>query len=466
MKKLTLLLLTLFSMFIFGQTNKSIDADHSVKPKPITYKLPTKPALTTYDYYQDFNSQNLTSPKLYNQYEYSPNNINSQQFDAANSAYTSNAADDFEVPAATTWKIESVFVSGRTVVANYPDSFNVTFYNNSATNLPGTVIRTENIVLASGAASPTLQLGSPILLPTGKYWISVQAVMNLISGQWFWDTYTDPGTLGAPYAWTNPGNGFGTSCSTVWNTGSVCLASQLKDLKFSLDGTIATPCKTLTGRIMSTDPTQNGRIFRDAIPSVCATTKAWPGILSVGANIHHKTYSVKNISASPQCMTFTINNADAAQVMLTAYNTTFNPADISQNYMGDTGSSSAASVATTMNIVVPANTTVILVTSEIAATTFAADYSITIFAPNCGDILKTIDSPKEKMSLYPNPTKRTLYVSGMDIKQAKVYDASGKIVPVKNSGNDINVENLPKGTYLIQVEDKGGNVHSDKFIKN
>ena len=70
-------------------------------------------------------------------------------------------------------------------------------------------------------------------------------------------------------------------------------------------------------------------------------------------------------------------------------------------------------------------------------------------------------------NIYPNPTKGILYINGMNLKLAKVYDSSGKLVSVKNtSSNSVNVENLPKGTYLIQSQDKDGKVRSDKFIKN
>ena len=470
MKKITLLMLTTFSMFTFGQAYKSFDTDRTVKQKPVTYKLPTKPVATLSDYYKEFNSQNMVAPKLYYQQDISMNNISSQQFEASLSTYNANAADDFEVPAATIWKIESVSVIGRTEVGSFPDSFNVTFYSNTGSNLPGTVIRTENITLATGASSPTLQLATPVLLTTGKYWVSVQAVMNITSGQWFWDTYSDATTLGAPFAWKNPGNGFATPCNTDWKTASICFAAQLKDLKFSLNGEAVTPCKTITGRILITDPTHFARIFRDGISSYCGTTKPWPGILSGGTSFHYKTYSVKNTSASAQCITFRLNNADTIsnQVHLTAYSNTFNPADITQNYMGDTGSSSAVGITPpSMDITVPANATIILVASEVTAnTTFIADYTIEVIAPDCAGVLKTISTAKEKMSLYPNPTKKTLFVNGMNVKQARVYDTSGKLIPVKNNANDVDVENLPKGTYLIQLEDKAGKVHSDKFIKN
>jgi len=421
-------------MLSFAQTNRSIDVDRSMPPKKNTVKLkaPEKPSTNSRAYYQSLEAQNLSNPKLYKQELDLSTNVTSQQFEAGNAAYTAQAADDFEVPAGAFWSITDVYVSGTSVGTAYPDSYNVIFYSNSATNLPDAVIRTENVVLTAGSSSPT----SP---------------------------------LGQPFAWTNPGNGFAGPCSTVWNTASMCLAGQLSDLQFSLNGTASTSCKTITGRILSTDPTQSPRVTRDGIPSTCAAPKAYPGDISAG-NFHYKTYTVQNISGAAECVTFNFTNPDATstnQVFLVAYLGSFNPANIGANYLGDTGSSSAQGILQTMSVNIPAGATVTLVTSEVTAnSTFNDDYIIDVIATNCGAILKAGEvGGKQTVGLYPNPTGGILHVNGMNVKQAKVIDASGKMIPVKNSGNEINVEKLIKGTYILQLQDKEGNIHTDKIIK-
>ena len=472
MKKHFLLILSFCSMLSFAQTNRSIDVDRSIPPKKNTIKLkaPEKPSTNSRAYYQSLEAQNLSNPKLYKQELDLSTNVTSQQFEAGNAAYTAQAADDFEVPAGAFWSITDVYVSGTSVGTAYPDSYNVIFYSNSATNLPDAVIRTENVVLTAGSSSPTLPLASPLILGPGKYWISVQAVLDFsIGGQWFWNTYTSGTPLGQPFAWTNPGNGFASPCSTVWNTASMCLAGQLSDLQFSLNGTASTSCKTITGRILSTDPTQSPRVTRDGIPSTCAAPKAYPGDISAG-NFHYKTYTVQNISGAAECVTFNFTNPDATstnQVFLVAYLGSFNPANIGANYLGDTGSSSAQGILQTMSVNIPAGATVTLVTSEVTAnSTFNDDYIIDVIATNCGAILKAGEvGGKQTVGLYPNPTGGILHVNGMNVKQAKVIDASGKIIPVKNSGNEINVEKLIKGTYILQLQDKEGNIHTDKIIK-
>jgi hypothetical protein len=74
------------------------------------------------------------------------------------------------------------------------------------------------------------------MLPPGHYWLAVQANMNFVCcGQWGW---TDRTVLSSsPAMWQNPGNGFGTGCTT-WGTKAGC-GVQLSgpDQVFRLRGT-------------------------------------------------------------------------------------------------------------------------------------------------------------------------------------------------------------------------------------
>lgn len=469
MKKITLLLLTIFNLCLFAQTNPSTDViPPKIVRKAIVYKIPTKPFVTSTDYYNAFNVLNNISPKLYGQLEDNFNNIISQQFETANNSYSATAADDFVVPANQAWTINSVFAKGIAVTSVYPTSYNVIFYENSASNLPDTVIHTENVVLSAGSVSPTLTLATPLFLSPGTYWVSVQAVGNFADVIWYWQTYTSSETLNQSFAWRNPGNGFATACSTSWNTASVCLSSQLKDLQFSLDGDILTPCKTITDKLQLTDATSTARLNRNGVESVCGTTKTFPG--TVAGAYHYRTYTLQNMGTTSDCVTFSLQSKDPAvlnQVHLSAYSGTFNPADLSVNYLGDIGASSYQSITRSMDINVPANSTVTLVVNEATANTvFTNDFIINVFSANCSILLKTKENDGLKnVSIYPNPTSKLLYVNGMNVKTAKVFDATGKLIPIKNSGNQLNVEVLPKGNYILKMEDKEGKSTTTKFIK-
>ena len=479
MKKLSILLLFVSGTFLFAQRNLSSDEPSSPKPEnaQVVLKLPSEVSLTSNEYHDQLHSLNKLGATLKVQTDPGSSDVVSQQFESTNSVKTTNVADDFNVPAGKRWFIESVSAVGTFIGPVQPTVFNVTFYSNSATNLPENVLRTETIILSAASINPTLPLASPLLLQSGTYWVSVQAVSNSSTqGTWLWKSYNAFDTFGFPFALKNAGNGYGFPCFINWAYYSTCSGQKFKDLQFTLTGTESLiPCKTFTGRLTTADPTQTSRVARILPASVCGTAKPFPGILNPGTLFHYKTYNVKNQSATSQCYTFNLFNGDtnsANQVFLIAYNGTFNPADISQNYLGDTASSTANAAgfpSVSMEITVPAGATVVLVAAEGSTGVvypFTADYTIDVTSSDCSTILKTTEISQNSTTLYPNPTSGKLQVSGILLKQAKVYDASGKAVPVKTMGNNINVENLPKGTYLIQLEDKSGKTTSDKFIKN
>lgn len=70
---------------------------------------------------------------------------------------------------------------------------------------------------------------------------------------------------------------------------------------------------------------------------------------------------------------------------------------------------------------------------------------------------------KEKLSIYPNPVVDQLYLYGISSHtRYKILDLSGKMLSqgeVKDS--KLSLKYLPKGIYLIQIED-GADVYSKK----
>ena len=146
----------------------------------------------------------------------------SQDFEPANAAFSAFLADDFIVPAATTWTVTGVDAQG--VYFNGPGpavNFNVFFYANSGT-LPGTVVATRLANSYTGGASPVITLTSPVTLSAGTYWVSVQARMDFTpAGEWGWTDRTV--TSNSPAAWENPGAGFGTPCTAWGARGATCL---------------------------------------------------------------------------------------------------------------------------------------------------------------------------------------------------------------------------------------------------
>lgn len=87
-----------------------------------------------------------------------------------------------------------------------------------------------------------------------------------------------------------------------------------------------------------------------------------------------------------------------------------------------------------------------------------------IFVYAQGD-LKTSNITKANFTIYPNPTADFLKISGLPkVNNVKIFDLSGNKV-LENSSNHLDVRNLVKGTYLINIY-HGNSVETKKFIKN
>jgi hypothetical protein len=70
------------------------------------------------------------------------------------------------------------------------------------------------------------------------------------------------------------------------------------------------------------------------------------------------------------------------------------------------------------------------------------------------------------ISIYPNPTNNTLFISGSESPLTiSIYNMLGKEVLSISNTDNINVEALPKSIYAIIISD-GVNQTNRKFIKN
>ncbi|MFL5238531.1 MAG: kelch repeat-containing protein [Rhizomicrobium sp.] len=136
-------------------------------------------------------------------------------------AWTSFAADDFVVPAGRTWTITEVDAQGEYRGKNGPaDYFNVAFYQDAG-GLPGTLVYSataERYFNETGVFQ--LILGTPAVLNSGTYWVSVQARLSINNnGAWWWTNRTVPAN--SPAAWQNPNGGSG-HCVT-WGVRNDCV---------------------------------------------------------------------------------------------------------------------------------------------------------------------------------------------------------------------------------------------------
>ncbi len=81
------------------------------------------------------------------------------------------------------------------------------------------------------------------------------------------------------------------------------------------------------------------------------------------------------------------------------------------------------------------------------------------------------DTPKETISVYPNPAKDYVWVQGTGhkVQDVKVLDVAGKVIPVsfanENDEIKIDISKLNAGIYVLQINTQQG-VISRKIMKN
>jgi hypothetical protein len=92
-----------------------------------------------------------------------------------------------------------------------------------------------------------------------------------------------------------------------------------------------------TSQLMTTDPTANDRIGRNGVPSTCAG-KANPGGGFPGTH-YYQQWTFTNNGGAPACITvnLTAGLGGPGDIESVAYLNSFNPTNISANYLGDSG---------------------------------------------------------------------------------------------------------------------------------
>lgn len=192
--------------------------------------------------YSDFDQPILSAPAepwavLYDQMDnLGGTGTSSQDFETAHDSYDDQAADDFVVPAGQAWSIDGIDVVGGYYSGSGPaDSFNVYFYANAGI-LPGALL-SSRLAQPFGTNANAIIAFSPVILPAGTYWVSVQARMDLVPhGQWAWRNRAV--TSNRPSAWKNPGLGLATTAPCPdWAVRINCLSGVEPDMAFRLNGT-------------------------------------------------------------------------------------------------------------------------------------------------------------------------------------------------------------------------------------
>ena len=94
-----------------------------------------------------------------------------------------------------------------------------------------------------------------------------------------------------------------------------------------------------------------------------------------------------------------------------------------------------------------------------------------IFIPESSTLNTVTNNYTQNLTVYPNPTSNYLKIHWNQneniANSATIFDVSGKkIKEEKITNNTVSVQNLQKGTYIIEIKNEKGKKYSCKFIKD
>ncbi len=71
-----------------------------------------------------------------------------------------------------------------------------------------------------------------------------------------------------------------------------------------------------------------------------------------------------------------------------------------------------------------------------------------------------VEENRVEAFVYPNPTNGVVRIEGVEADEVRVYNALGQMVEIVRRTNEIDVEGLPEGVYLLRITDAEGRNHT------
>lgn len=80
------------------------------------------------------------------------------------------------------------------------------------------------------------------------------------------------------------------------------------------------------------------------------------------------------------------------------------------------------------------------------------------------NVLAVEDLSKQTLQIYPNPASDYIYVKNSDSNKYEIFDALGRKIKSGNFQENINIQNLTKGEYILRLAGKN-KIYTHKIIK-
>ena len=121
--------------------------------------------------------------------------------------------------------------------------------------------------------------------------------------------------------------------------------------------------------------TQSGRLSRNGVPSDWSTPSPFPGIVNPATKYEYVTFdfTATELAQTPYIQISIFDYVSSAQNFISAYSGSYDPTNLTKNYLGDAGSSPNyfGTNAVSFQVIAPANQDLILVLND----THAGNYT-------------------------------------------------------------------------------------------
>jgi Ca2+-binding RTX toxin-like protein len=170
----------------------------------------------------------------------------------------------------------------------------------------------------------------------------------------------------------------------------------------------------VSGAVTNADPTSQGRpvVGGENSNSTCANPHAYPGTSQSTTGFHHDARPFTNTTGSAQCVTVKTTIGSGTSGKVAAYSPSFNPADPSQNFVGDVVPNFSGNTQT-FSFVATAGATFVVVVFENSANAGVAAYTIQVTTDPVAAVCSRIGSTLSVE--VPNGASATIGRSGSDL---------------------------------------------------
>ena len=79
--------------------------------------------------------------------------------------------------------------------------------------------------------------------------------------------------------------------------------------------------------------------------------------------------------------------------------------------------------------------------------------------------IDAVDETEEtSLILWPNPASQTVYIEGVEAKEVLVFNALGQMVKRVRNSNEVSLEGLVQGVYLVRITSIDGSIFTNRLV--